>query len=284
MGTSMDRSPTSGSFCTSTSYWPELDLDALQGDRLRNWKICTPCWPRPRPAPTRWKKKSPVRPRSCRKSRPRPLNRARRCWPAPLPTAANRPSGRSIWMRAAAFAGRAERPLCRAKNAEAEARRAYLSAHGAASASAAAGRALDALTEELSRRKTALDTRRTQSRKGRKCPCPHPEPAGCAAPACALCCRHQGRRADGGPLPQLTAWLSAQEKPLEEAYFKHPPRLLPQLCRRSRPATRCGAGCGVRRQIGSTPGDAATRVRDAVNAELRAGACSRMRKFSVMNC
>ena len=27
---------------------------------------------------------------------------ARRCWPAPLPTAANRPSGRSIWMRAAA--------------------------------------------------------------------------------------------------------------------------------------------------------------------------------------
>ena len=43
-----------------------------------------------------------------------------------------------------------------AKNAEAEARRAYLAAHGAASASGE-GRALDAMTEELARRKTALD-------------------------------------------------------------------------------------------------------------------------------
>ena len=43
-----------------------------------------------------------------------------------------------------------------AKNAEAEARRAYLAAHGAAGDSGA-GRALDALTEELARKKSALD-------------------------------------------------------------------------------------------------------------------------------
>ena len=43
-----------------------------------------------------------------------------------------------------------------AKNAEAEARRAYLAAHSAAGASGE-GRALDAMEEELSRRKTAQD-------------------------------------------------------------------------------------------------------------------------------
>ena len=42
-----------------------------------------------------------------------------------------------------------------AKDAEAEARRAYLSAHSAAASGE--GRALDALSEELARKKTALD-------------------------------------------------------------------------------------------------------------------------------
>ena len=66
-----------------------------------------------------------------------------------------------------------------AKNAEAEARRAYLSAHGAASASGE-GRALDALTEELSRRKMALDA---AARRAEKAETALPAPR-----ACWLCC------------------------------------------------------------------------------------------------
>ena len=50
---------------------PELDLDALQGDRLE-LEICTPCWPKHRPAPTRWKR-SWILAAKLPKSRPRLL-------------------------------------------------------------------------------------------------------------------------------------------------------------------------------------------------------------------
>ncbi len=75
-------------------------------------------------------------------------------------------------------AGTAERPLCRGQNAEAEARRAYLSAHGAASASGE-GRALDALTEELSAAKRRWIPHAKPKRQ--KVPLPAPR-------ACWLCC------------------------------------------------------------------------------------------------
>ncbi len=56
-----------------------------------------------------------------------------------------------------------------AKTAEAEARRAYLTAHSAAGASGE-GRALDALSEELARRQTALDAaaRRAEKAESRR--------------------------------------------------------------------------------------------------------------------
>ncbi len=65
-------------------------------------------------------------------------------------------------------------------------------------------------------------------------------------------------------LPQLTAWLSAQENRWRKPILLPARTLL--LCRRSRPRR---AGRRVRRQVGLPHGDAATRVRDAVNAELK---------------
>ena len=68
-------------------------------------------------------------------------------------------------------------------------------------------------------------------------------------------------------LPQLTAWLSAQEKPLEEAYF----------AARQNTAVLHREQTGKRAELDAVSGgkwvyphdDAATRVRDAVNAELK---------------
>ena len=152
-----------------------------------------------------------------------------------------------------------------AKNAEAEARRAYLSAHGAASASGE-GRALDALTEELSRRKTALDT---AARKAEKA-----ESALARTQSLLAVLRRSGFAAGikaeeltADTLPQLTAWLSAQEKPLEEAYF----------AARQNTAALQKEQAGKRAELDAVSGgkwvyphgDAATRVRDAVNAELK---------------
>mgnify|MGYP006938601777 FL=1 len=68
-------------------------------------------------------------------------------------------------------------------------------------------------------------------------------------------------------LPQLTTWLSAQEKPLEEAYF----------AARQNTAALQKEQAGKRAELDAVSGgkwvyphgDAATRVRDAVNAELK---------------
>ena len=80
------------------------------------------------------------------------------------------------------------------------------------------GRALDALTEELSRRKTALDTAARKAEKAESA-------LACTQSLLAVLRRSgfaAGIKAEeltADTLPQLTAWLSAQEKPLEEAYF-----------------------------------------------------------------
>ena len=74
------------------------------------------------------------------------------------------------------------------------------------------------MTEELSRRKTALDT---AARKAEKA-----ESALARTQSLLAVLRRSGFAAGikaeeltADTLPQLTTWLSAQEKPLEEAYF-----------------------------------------------------------------
>jgi len=50
------RSPTSGNFCTSTSCPSRSWIWTRCRATGWSWKICTPCWPKPRPAPMRWKR------------------------------------------------------------------------------------------------------------------------------------------------------------------------------------------------------------------------------------
>ncbi len=55
MGTSMDEIPNFREFLYQYILpQPELDLDALQGDRVE-LETSTRCWPKPRPVPPRWR-------------------------------------------------------------------------------------------------------------------------------------------------------------------------------------------------------------------------------------
>ena len=265
MGTSMDEIPNFREFLYQYILpQPELDLDALQGDRLELENLHAVL----AEAQTRANALEEI------------VNFGREAAEKQTQTLVNR--GAALLARAAADGGEqtvwqehldaGRRQLeqlnaryADAKNAEAEARRAYLSAHGAASASGE-GRALDALTEELSRRKTALDA---AARKAEKA-----ESALARTQSLLAVLRRSGFasgiRAEtltAEELPQLTAWLSAQEKPLEEAYF----------AARQNTAALHREQTGKRAELDAVSGgkwvyphdDAATRVRDAVNAELK---------------
>ena len=265
MGTSMDEIPNFREFLYQYILpQPELDLDALQGDRLELENLHAVL----AEAQTRADALEEI------------VNFGREAAEKQTQTLVNR--GAVLLARAAADGGEqtvwqehldaGRRQLeqlsaryAEAKNAEAEARRAYLSAHGAASASGE-GRALDALTEELSRRKTALDT---AARKAEKA-----ESALARTQSLLAVLRRSGFAAGikaeeltADTLPQLTAWLSAQEKPLEEAYF----------AARQNTAALQKEQAGKRAELDAVSGgkwvyphgDAATRVRDAVNAELK---------------
>ena len=265
MGTSMDEIPNFREFLYQYILpQPELDLDALQGDRLELENLHAVL----AEAQTRADALEEI------------VDFGREAAEKQTQTLVNR--GAALLARAAADGGEqtvwqehldaGRRQLeqlnaryAEAKNAEAEARRAYLSAHGAASASGE-GRALDALTEELSRRKTALDT---AARKAEKA-----ESALARTQSLLAVLRRSGFAADikaeeltADTLPQLTAWLSAQEKPLEEAYF----------AARQNTAALQKEQAGKRAELDAVSGgkwvyphgDAATRVRDAVNVELK---------------
>ena len=68
-------------------------------------------------------------------------------------------------------------------------------------------------------------------------------------------------------LPQLTAWLSAQEKPLEEAHFAA--RQNTAALQKEQAVKRAELDAVSGGKWVYPHGDAATRVRDAVNAELK---------------
>ena len=209
MGTSMDEIPNFREFLYQYILpQPELDLDALQGDRLELENLHAVL----AEAQTRADALEEI------------VNFGREAAEKQTQTLVNR--GAALLARAAADGGEqtvwqehldaGRRQLeqlnaryAEAKNAEAEARRAYLSAHGAASASGE-GRALDAMEEELSRRKTAQDA---AARKAAQA-----EDAASKAEALLTALRRSGF-ASGWKLenltadtqPQLTDWLAAQE-------------------------------------------------------------------------
>ena len=265
MGTSMDEIPNFREFLYQYILpQPELDLDALQGDRLELENLHAVL----AEAQTRADALEEIVDfgrEAAEKQTQTLVNRGA----ALLARAAADGSEQTVWQEHLDAGRRQLEQLnaryAEAKNAEAEARRAYLSAHGAASASGE-GRALDPLTEELSRRKTALDT---AARKAEKA-----ESALARTQSLLAVLRRSGFAAGikaeeltADTLPQLTAWLSAQEKPLEEAYF----------AARQNTAALQKEQAGKRAELDAVSGgkwvyphgDAATRVRDAVNAELK---------------
>ena len=154
-----------------------------------------------------------------------------------------------------------------AKNAEAEARRAYLAAHGAAGDSGA-GRALDALTEELARKKSALDAAaRTRNSL---------EATADTITGLLTQLNRSGfavekelwpQRLTAEHLPALTEALARIEKPLEEQYFAA--RQASADLAKEQEALRAELNAVSGGKWVYPHGDAATKVRDAVNAELK---------------
>ena len=153
-----------------------------------------------------------------------------------------------------------------AKDAEAEARRAYLSAHSAAASGE--GRALDALSEELARKKTALDKAGRDASRS--------EAAAGNVQSLLQSLQRSGFAVEKSlwpasltaeTLPQLQSALAGLEKPLEEQYFaarQSADTLTAEVQEKQAELASVSGGRWV-----YPHGDAATRVRDAVNAELK---------------
>ena len=267
MGTSMDEIPNFREFLYQYILpQPELDLDALQGDRveLENLHVVLA------EAQTRAAALEQI------------VEYGREASAKETDALVNR--GAALLARAEADAGEHEvwqghldagrRQMAElnaayetAKNAEAEARRSYLAAHGAASASGE-GRALDAMTEELARKKSALDA---ASRKVSGL-----EQTADTVTNLLTVLNRSGFAVEKAlwpvsltedRLPDLTAALNKMEKPLEEQYFAA--RQSAADLARGQEEKRAELDAVSGGKWVYPHGDAATKVRDAVNAELK---------------
>ena len=265
MGTSMDEIPNFREFLYQYILpQPELDLEALQGDRLELENLHAVL----AEAQTRADALDEIV-RYGREATEKQTEALVNRGAALLARAAADAGEKAVWQERV-DAGRRQQETLRtryaeAKTAEAEARRAYLTAHSAAGASGE-GRALDALNEELAHRQTALDAAARRADTAEKAA----EKTGNLLAVLRRSGFAAGQKlADLTPdtLPALTDWLTAQEKPLEEAYFaarQHTAALQRQQTEKRAELDAVSGGKWV-----YPHGDAATRVRDAVNAELK---------------
>ena len=267
MGTSMDEIPNFREFLYQYILpQPELDLDALQGDRVELENLHAVL----AEAQTRAAALEQI------------VGYGREASAKETDALVNR--GAALLARAEADAGEHEvwqghldagrRQMAElnaayetAKNAEAEARRSYLAAHGAASASGE-GRALDAMTEELARKKSALDA---ASRKVSGL-----EQTADTVTNLLTVLNRSGFAVEKAlwpvsltedRLPDLTAALDKLEKPLEEQYFAA--RQSAADLARGQEEKRAELDAVSGGKWVYPHGDAATKVRDAVNAELK---------------
>ena len=267
MGTSMDEIPNFREFLYQYILpQPELDLDALQGDRVELENLHAVL----AEAQTRAAALEQI------------VGYGREASAKETDALVNR--GAALLARAEADAGEHEvwqghldagrRQMAElnaayetAKNAEAEARRSYLAAHGAASASGE-GRALDAMTEELARKKSALDA---ASRKVSDL-----EQTADTVTNLLTVLSRSGFAVEKAlwpvsltedRLPDLTAALDKLEKPLEEQYFAA--RQSAADLARGQEEKRAELDAVSGGKWVYPHGDAATKVRDAVNAELK---------------
>ena len=267
MGTSMDEIPNFREFLYQYILpQPELDLDALQGDRVELENLHAVL----AEAQTRAAALEQI------------VGYGREASAKETDALVNR--GAALLARAEADAGEHEvwqghldagrRQMAElnaayetAKNAEAEARRSYLAAHGAASASGE-GRALDAMTEELARKKSSLDA---ASRKVSGL-----EQTADTVTNLLTVLNRSGFAVEKAlwpvsltedRLPDLTAALDKLEKPLEEQYFAA--RQSAADLARGQEEKRAELDAVSGGKWVYPHGDAATKVRDAVNAELQ---------------
>ena len=267
MGTSMDEIPNFREFLYQYILpQPELDLDALQGDRVELENLHAVL----AEAQTRAAALEQI------------VGYGREASAKETDALVNR--GAALLARAEADAGEHEvwqghldagrRQMAElnaayetAKNAEAEARRSYLAAHGAASASGE-GRALDAMTEELARKKSTLDA---ASRKVSGL-----EQTADAVTNLLTVLSRSGFAVEKAlwpvsltedRLPDLTAALDKLEKPLEEQYFAA--RQSAADLARGQEEKRAELDAVSGGKWVYPHGDAATKVQDAVNAELK---------------
>ena len=267
MGTSMDEIPNFREFLYQYILpQPELDLDALQGDRVELENLHAVL----AEAQTRAAALEQI------------VGYGREASAKETDALVNR--GAALLARAEADAGEHEvwqghldagrRQMAElnaayetAKNAEAEARRSYLAAHGAASASGE-DRALDAMTEELARKKSALDV---ASRKVSGL-----EQTADTVTNLLTVLSRSGFAVEKAlwpvsltedRLPDLTAALDKLEKPLEEQYFAA--RQSAADLARGQEEKRAELDAVSGGKWVYPHGDAATKVRDAVNAELK---------------
>ena len=267
MGTSMDEIPNFREFLYQYILpQPELDLEALQGDRLELENLHgVLAEARARAAALEQIVRAG---REAESRRTEALvNRG-----AALLARAEADAGEDALWAGRQEEGRAqlERLTARyeqSKAAEAQARRTYLAAHSAA-ASSGEGRALEALTAEAARKKAALDAA-ARAAEGA-------EQAAARVTGLLSALSRNGFAVEktlwpGQLAPErlsdLTAALRQTEKPLEEAYF---------AARQARAAV-AQEQAALRAELDAVSGgkwvyphgDAATKVRDAVNAELR---------------
>ena len=277
MGTSMDEIPNFREFLYQYILpQPELDLDALQGDRVELENLHAVL--------------AEAQPRAA--ALEQIVGYGREASAKETDALVNR--GAALLARAEADAGEHEvwqghldagrRQMAElnaayetAKNAEAEARRSYLAAHGAASASGE-GRALDAMTEELARKKSALDA------AGRKVS--GLEQTADTVMNLLTVLNRSGFAVEKAlwpvsltedRLPDLTAALDKLEKPLEEQYFAA--RQSAADLARGQEEKRAELDAVSGGKWVYPHGDAATKVRDVVNAELKSRGMTPDAKF-----
>ena len=267
MGTSMDEIPNFREFLYQYILpQPELDLEALQGDRVELENLHAVL----AEAQTRAAALEQIVAygrEAAAKETDALVNRG-----AALLARAEADAGEDASWQSHLDAGRRQLADLNAKyeaakNAEAEARRAYLAAHGAAGDSGA-GRALDALTEELARKKSALDAaarRAAGAEAAANKVTALLQSLGRSGFAIGKGLRPEALRAE--TLPGLTDALSGVEKPLEEQYFAARQAVADLLREQGAKRAELDAVSGGKWVY--PHGDAATRVRDAVNAELQ---------------
>ena len=267
MGTSMDEIPNFREFLYQYILpQPELDLDALQGDRVELENLHAVL----AEAQTRAAALEQIVDygrEAAQKETEALVNRGT----ALLARAEEAAAGTNTWQEHLAAGKRQHEELtaryAAAKDAEAEARRAYLAAHGAASASGE-GAALDVMTEELARKKSALDA------AGRKVS--GLEQTADTVMNLLTVLNRSGFAVEKAlwpvsltedRLPDLTAALDKLEKPLEEQYFAA--RQSAADLARGQEEKRAELDAVSGGKWVYPHGDAATKVRDVVNAELK---------------